>query len=169
MDSIGKARQTATIERRTFMTKSKIILLAGLIAIATPALAHDEGHGPKLTDTGKYGGVITAVVESKDAALGTKAPLVYKAELTRSEDGTVRVYLYDAAMKPLPVESLEKTAKATVIAVKGGKEVTAPFALTLEGNSFVGKAPAPAAKPFNIDVILKGGGKELLAAFDNLD
>jgi hypothetical protein len=153
------------------MSKTKIILLAGLLAIATPVLthAHDEGHGPKLTDTGNYGGLITAVVEAKDASKGAQAPLVYKAELTRSEDGTVRLYVYDKTLKPLPVESLDKTAKAMVIATKGGKEVTAPFTLTLEGNSFVGKAPTPASKPFNIDVTFKTKDKDLLAAFDNLD
>lgn len=151
------------------MRNTTIILLARLVAIATPIWAHDGGHGPKLTDTGNYGGVMTAVVEAKDAAKGAHAPLVYKAELTRSEDGTVRVYVYDNTLKPLPAEALAKTGKATVIAMKGGKEVTAPFTLTVEGKAFVGKAPAPAAKPFNIDVTFTSKDKELLAAFDNLD
>ena len=146
-----------------------MIFLAGFFAIATPVFAHDEGHGPKLTDTGNYGGVITAVVESKDAGKGAQAPLLYKAELVRSEDGTVRVYVYDKNLKPLPVESLEKTAKAVVISSKGGKEITTPFTLNLEGISLVGKAPPPAAKPFNIDLTFKTKDKELLAAFDNLD
>lgn len=153
------------------MRKTKIILVAGLLTL-TPSLsvyAHDGGHGPKLTDTGKYGGVITAVVEAKDTPKGAAATLVYKAELTRSEDGTVRLYVYDTTMKPLSPDALEKTAKAVVIASKGGKETTVPFTLTLEGASFVGKVPQPAGKPFNIDVTLKAKEKELFAAFDNLD
>ncbi|MBI4346246.1 MAG: hypothetical protein HY553_05285, partial [Elusimicrobia bacterium] len=69
------------------------LLLAA--ALASAAYAHDEGHGPKLTDQPPQGGVLTAVVEAKDAKLGPAAALVYKAELVRSDDGTVRVTLYD--------------------------------------------------------------------------
>ncbi len=151
------------------MKKSKILLLAACLAWTSPLLAHDEGHGPKLTDTGNYGGVLTAVVESKDASKGAKAPLVYKAELTRSEDGTVRVYVYDQKMKPLPADTLDKTASANVISSKGGKIVSTPFSLNLDGASYIGKAPAPASKPFSIDVTFKSKTQELLAAFDNLD
>lgn len=151
------------------MKKTKTLLLAACLAWTSPLLAHDEGHGPKLNDTGSYGGVLTAVVESKDAPKGTKAPLVYKAELTRSQDGTVRLYIYDQAMKPLPADTLNKTASANVISSKGGKVVATPFSLNLEGASYVGKAPPPATKPFSIDVTLKSKTQELLAAFDNLD
>lgn len=151
------------------MKKTKILLLAACLTWTSPLLAHDEGHGPKLTDTGNYGGVITAVVESKDAPKGAKAPLVYKAELTRSEDGTVRVYVYDKMMKPLPGDTLAKTASAIVISSKSGKEVTTSFILNLEGAGFIGKAPPPASKPFSIDITFKSKTQELLAAFDNLD
>ncbi len=151
------------------MKKTKILLLAACLAWTSPLFAHDEGHGPKLTDTGNYGGVLTAVVESKDASKGAKAALVYKAELARSEDGTVRIYVYDPTMKPLPADALNKTATANVISVKGGKVTALPFSLNLEGTNYVGKAPAPAAKPFSIDVTFKSKTQELLAAFDNLD
>lgn len=143
--------------------------LFGLIALTTPALAHDEGHGPKLSDTGQYGGTVTAVVESKNAALGPKAPLLYKAELVRTEEGVVRVYFYDTAMKALPLTDFDKTGKANLIAMSGGKETVTSFPLTWEGNSLTGKAPKPASKPYNIDVLVKMKEKELLAAFDHLD
>lgn len=149
--------------------KTKWITLAACLMLATPALAHDEGHGPKLTDTGSYGGVVTAVVAAKDAGLGAKAPLVHKAELVRSEDGTVRVYLYDKDMKPLDVTAFDKSAKANLIAMTAGKETVLPFTLQLEGNSFIGKAPQAPAKPFNIDVVMKAKNEEFLSAFDNLD
>lgn len=169
MDSIRETRSHSTLIRRLMMKKSKILLLAGFLAWTSPLLAHDEGHGPKLTDTGSYGGVITAVVESKDAPKGAKAPLVYKAELTRSEDGTVRVYVYDKTMKPLPADTLNKTASAVVISTKNGKDVTTPFSLNLDGASYSGKAPQPSSKPFSIDITFKSKTQELLAAFDNLD
>lgn len=143
------------------------ILLAA--SLAMPALAHDEGHGPKTTDAAKMGGVMTAVVLAKDAKLGPKAALVYKAELTRSDDGTVRVYLYDAAMKPLDPARFGKSAKAVLESHKKKKTTKTPFTLTLEDGAFTGKAPKAASKPFNIDALFKEGDKEFLAAFDNLD
>ena len=143
------------------------LLLA--VTLSSPALAHDEGHGPKLADGGRMGGVVTAVVLAKEAKLGPKAALQYKAELTRAEDGTVRVYFYDAEMKALDPARFEKAGKAVLIAVKKKKTTTAPFKLELKDGAFIGKAPKAASKPYNIDVTVKEGKNELLAAFDGLD
>lgn len=143
------------------------VLLAA--ALSTTAMAHDEGHGPKLTDAGKIGGVVSAVVDAKDAKLGLKAAMVYKAELVRSEDGTVRVYLYDKDMKLLDLAKFGKTAKAVLETVKKKKVTRKPFLLKIDGDAFMGKAPKAPSKPFNIDVTIKDGDKDLLAAFDNLD
>jgi len=143
------------------------ILLAASLTL--PAFAHDEGHGPKLTDAGKMGGVLTAVVLAKDAKLGPSAPLVYKAELTRADDGTVRVYLYDKDMKPLDVSALPKTADAFLQSQKKKKWTSVPFKLNRTEEGYEGKAPKPSGKPFNIDVKIKEGARELLAAFDGLD
>lgn len=138
-------------------------------ALSLPAAAHDEGHGPKLTDAGKMGGVLTAVVLAKDAKLGTKAELVYKAELTRAEDGTVRVYLYDKDMKPMSGAALPKKAKAVLQSKKGKKWTSVAFPLKATAAGFEGKAPKPAGRPFNIDVTFTEDKRELLAAFDGLD
>lgn len=145
---------------------------AGLLlaaALSTAAYAHDEGHGPKLTDQPPQGGVLTAVVEAKDAKLGPKAPLVYKAEIVRSEDGTVRVTLYDQELKPLDVKKFDKKADAVLIVEKKKKVATKKFPLALDEGSFVGKMPKPSGKPYNIDVTVTEGKRKLLAAFDNLD
>lgn len=146
-------------------------LVALTLSLAAPSPAHDEGHGPKLTDAGKMGGVVTSVVAAKDAKLGPKAAMLYKAELTRAEDGTVRVYLYDAAMKPLDGARFGKDAKAVLIALKrkGKKETLSPFKLLFKDGAFAGQAPKAASKPFNIDVTFTEGKEKLLAAFDNLD
>lgn len=143
------------------------VLLAASLSL--PAFAHDEGHGPRLTDGGKMGGVMTAVVLAKDARLGAMAPLVYKAELTRADDGTVRVYFYDKEMKPLDLSGLPKTAKASLEAKKRKKWTSTPFVLEKGVDGYEGKVPKPAGKPFNIDVTIKEGKRELLAAFDGLD
>jgi hypothetical protein len=143
------------------------VLLAALLSL--PAFAHDEGHGPKLTDAGKMGGVVTAVVLVKEAKLGPKAVLLYKAELTRSEDGIVRVYLYDKDMRPLDPARFGRSAKAVLESHKKKKTSRTSFPLTLEDGAFTGRAPKAPGKPFNIDAAFKEGDKELLAAFDNLD
>lgn len=147
--------------------KKMIIALA--LVISGTAFAHDEGHGPKLADTGKYGGLVSGVVLKADAKKGASAALVHKAELVRSADGTVRVYLYDQKMAPLDLKGFEGKGTASLGAKVKGKYKESAFALELKENSFVGKMPKPEGKPYNIDVTVKENGRELLTAFDNLD
>lgn len=145
----------------------KGLMLSALLATGV-AFAHDEGHGPKLSDTGKYGGLVSAVVKKADAAKGAHADLVYKAELSRA-DGSVRVYIYDKDMKPVDLAAFEPKASAEMAAKIKGKWKSSTFALERQGNAFHGKMPKVEGKPFNIDVTLKSSGTELLSAFDNLD
>lgn len=145
------------------------ILFLLLISIPAVSTAHDEGHGPKLTDTGMFGGIVTAVVNQGDASKGSEADLVYKAELVRSQDGTVRVYFYDKTMKPLKMAAFDKTADAVLITFSGDKENVEKFNLGLEGKAFKGNSPKAKSKPYNIDVVFTENGKKYLAAFDNLD
>lgn len=133
------------------------------------AFAHDEGHGPKVSDTGKFGGLVSAVVLKADAKKGAKADLVLKAELVRSVDGTARVYMYDTAMKQLDLKGFDTKGSALVITRVKGKTKETKFALELKDNSFIGKMPKITKKPYNMDVTVKQDGKELLSAFDNLD
>ena len=150
------------------MTKT-ILTMALLIGFSGTALAHDEGHGPKLSDTGKYGGLVSPVVKKAEAKLGPKAGLVHKAELARAADGTARVYLYDTEMKALGLENFEKKTTATVGSRVKGKWKQVAFNLEQKNGAFVGKMPKPESKPYSIDVNLKEGSTELLTAFDNLD
>lgn len=149
--------------------KQQILTAALLVFTGFAAQAHDEGHGPKLADTGKYGGLVSAVVAKADASKGTKATLVYKAELVRSADGNVSVYFYDADMKPLDIKKLDAKGSATLAAKVKGKWKTTNFDLAAKEKSFEGKMPKPEGKPYDIDVTVKENGKELLSAFDNLD
>ena len=143
------------------------LTLASLISMQ--AMAHDGGHGPKIADTGKYGGLVSAVVSKADAPKGASAPLVHKAELVRAADGTVRVYLYDAGMAPLDLKTFDPKASATLAVKVKGKWKDTSFPLEVKEKAFVGKMPKPEGKPYNIDVTIKEAGKELLSAFDNLD
>lgn len=151
------------------MKKSFSMLVAAILLTGVSAFSHDGGHGPKIMDSGKQGGVVAPVIDAKDAKKGAKAGFVHKAELVRSEDGAVRIYLYDKEMNPLDLSKFDKTAKGVVEFKKSRKWVKNYFTLTQEQGVFVGKAPKSSAKPFNIDVTLKEGGRELLTAFDNLD
>jgi len=145
------------------------LLLAALLG-AAPAMAHDEGHGPKLTDQGLQGGIVSPVLEEKDANKGAKATVLHKAELVRSEDGTVRIFVYDTAMKPFDSSGLDKTAAGKVVyrgrKLKGTSDAVE---LKMEGAAYVGKMGKPKGKPFDLEVAFGGGGKKLFVAFSNLD
>lgn len=147
----------------------KKLICALALGFAANAYAHDEGHGPKLSDTGKFGGVVSGVVLKADAKKGAAAALVHKAELVRSADGTVRVYLYDEKMSPLDLKGFDGNGSASLAAKVKGKYKESTFALEKQENVFVGKMPKPDGKPYNIDVTVKESGRELLTAFDNLD
>ncbi len=146
----------------------KFITLVLLLS-AGPVIAHDGGHGPKLTEAAKNGGIIAPVIKASDLKAGSKATVLYKAELVRNEDGGVVVYLFDSEMKPLSLANFQKTVKADLEYKKKGKWTKLPFELALEGETFKGKAPTAPQKPFNIDIHLNDGKDALLVAFDRLD
>lgn len=151
------------------MKLKSILIATALVMTSLPIQAHDEGHGPKLSDTGKFGGLVAAVVEKKEANLGAKAKLHYKAELVRSPDGKVQLYLYDAEFKPVDASTWDKKGKASMASKKKGKWQSKDFDLTYDGKAFTGQMPELIGKPFNLDFVLKEKDKELLTAFDNLD
>ena len=146
--------------------KTCIILL---LTIGISAFAHDEGHGPKITDAAKQGGIVAPVVLAKDAGLGTKAPMQHKAEIVRSQDGTIRVYFYDQKMESLKSGALGPKANGVLISGKKGKMSEQKFELQWKDDHYEGKSPKPTRKPYNIDVKVMEGTNELLVAFDNLD
>lgn len=147
----------------------KKLILALTLNFTTLSFAHDGGHGPQLSDTGKFGGIVSSVVLKSDVSKGDKAALVYKAELARSQDGTVRVYVYDEKMNQLDLSTFEADGSALLAAKVKGKYKNSTFSLKKEGKSFIGKMPKPEGKPYNIDVTLKEKTRELFSAFDNLD
>lgn len=145
----------------------KFLVLA--LVLSLNSFAHDEGHGPKLTDAPKQGGIVSSVVLAKDAGLGTKAEMKHKAEIVRSQDGTVRIYFYDKTMNPVKAGVLAPKAGGNLISGKKGKFTEQKFDLVWKDDHFEGKFPKPNRKPYNIDVKVLEGTSELLVAFDNLD
>lgn len=144
-------------------------LFVVLMIFALNVSAHDEGHGPKLTDASKQGGIVAPVVLAKEASLGTKAAMKYKAEIVRSQEGIVRVYFYDQKMDSLKTGILASKANAILISGKKGKMTEQKFELIWKEDHFEGRSPKPVRKPYNIDVKVMEGATELLVAFDNLD
>lgn len=154
------------------MTRLTHVLLTCLaLGIGLPAVAHEGGHGPAPTGVGKYGGVLASVIQKNTLGQpGTHRAVVYNAELTRADDRTVRMYLYHPKSNAsLDLSRFDTTAQAFVEVVHKGTHAHTPFALTREKNAFVGKAPAPARKPFTIEATFREGDRELFVAFDNLD
>jgi len=147
----------------------KVLIITALL-MSQLVQAHDEGHGPKLVDQPKFGGKIAAVINKVEVKKGTKAKLLYKAELTKNNQNMVRVYLYDKDMKPLTLESF-KSAKAQLQFKdrKTKKWDSFDFNLDKKENAFVGKLPQSPRRPFNIDVSINGKDKKLFMAFDNLN
>jgi len=147
----------------------KRVTLTLTLVMSIMSFAHDQGHGPKLSDSGKYGGSISGVILKTEVNKGSSATLVHKAELVRSADGVVRVYLYDKKMKPLDLNRFDLKARASLVSKVKGKLTESLFTLEQKETAFVGKMPNAASKPYSIDIIFKEGRYELLTAFDNLD
>ncbi len=148
----------------------KTLILGLVLVLSTLAIAHDEGHGPLITDSAKHGGVVAPAIQASHAKLGRHAPLIYKGELLRSEEGGVRVYLYTPNMQAFSLSKFEKKGKAILeFKTKKGWDKK-EFSLTFSGDSFIGVLPkCTLRKPYNIDVFLTEGKKTLLIAFDHLD
>lgn len=144
------------------------IMLVGL-TLSAQLFAHEGGHGPQITDSGKFGGVLTSVIEEGEAVKHGQAKMLYKAELVRSETNEVTVYIYDEKMNLIPMDKFSKDGKGSVEIQKNKKYVTTDFKLAAKGNHFEGIAPKPEKRPFNIDVHFSEGNRKLFAGFNNLD
>lgn len=145
----------------------KSLLIGLTLLFSTLALAH-EGHGEMPTELSKFGGIMGNVVsEAKMEAKVKNNPPIMKAEIVRSEDGTVRVYLYDLKMNQLKLEGLSKEAQGTVENRRA--KTKEKFTLMGHGDHFMGKIPKQKKKPFDIYVTFKKGTEKLFVGFDNLD
>jgi hypothetical protein len=147
----------------------KLVFVSSLLC-SFVALAHDEGHGPKVTDQPLQGGMVMPVIDKKEAAKGASAALVYKAELVRKEDGTAHLYVYDSSMKALSPDAFVKEAKAKIGPMrKNPKWKSEEMKFSFIDGAFVGKLPKIKVKPYYIDITLTEAKRELLTAFENLD
>jgi nitrogen fixation protein FixH len=142
------------------------LLSAFILLLSLNLFAHDEGHGPAITDESMQGGKVTAIINYKEVNNGRKAKMLYKGELV-VEGTNVKLYVYDKNMKDV---SLDKFSN-TVDAVQLERGNSSKFTLKLSDNKkyFEGKRLKNKRVPYNIDVKIKQGDKTLFGAFDGLD
>jgi len=139
--------------------KSLILIISMFIA-NSGVIAHDGGHhDPHAADPSKR-------IEPIFAKSGAKTEPLYKGALTRNEEGIVRLSVYDAHTSAPTTKEFKKTAQG-VLSAKNTKGLN--FELTLDGATYVGKAPKPPKKPFNIDITLNDGTQDLIVTFKKLD
>jgi hypothetical protein len=158
--------------------------------LSPQALAHEGGHAPTVNDSGRYGGIVAGVMEhnhdhnhhdhddhhshshhhTKDDPEVHEAPGVrYKAELVRSADQVLRLYLFNTDMSPVSPSLLSPTADAELTSMAGKKKSKQTFTLKLAGRNYQGNLPNQTNKPFDAEFVLKIAGKEMVVAFDHLD
>lgn len=145
----------------------KFITVLALLLLSFSSFSH-EGHGEMPVEPAKYGGILGNVVS--EAKMQTKIkhnPSLMKAEIVRSEDGTVRIYLYDLKMVQSKLDGISKEAKGVVESIKGKTKDT--FTLQAHGDHFMGIVPKQKKKPFNIYLTFSKGAEKLFVGFDNLD
>ena len=143
----------------------KLLTFLTSMALSLSLFSH-EGHGEMPTEPAKYGGILGSVVSEVKMLAGAKDnPTIMKAEIVRSEDGTVRVYLYDVNMVQSKLEGISKDAKG----ILDNNKTSHSFDLRAHRDHFMGKIPKQRKKPFNIYVTFSKGAEKLFVGFDNLD
>lgn len=147
--------------------KQFLVILSFIFSLS--ALAHEGGHG-HVAEGGKFGGIMSPVIDKKEEGKGEKAHTLYKAELVRSASGKLSLYIFDNKMNltDLAVFSDEVIAKLEV-KKKGKYTYFGDFKLKKNGNHFTGVLPQVEYKPFSIDLFLKKGQQNLFVGFSNLD
>ncbi len=147
----------------------KLFLYCFSLLISINLFAHEGGHG-EVEEGGKFGGVMSPIVIKSQAGTGTKATVIYKAELVRAESGKISFYIFDPQMKLLDLKNFSPEIAAKLEVKKKGKfTYVGEFKLIKNGNHFTGQLPKIDYKPFNIDFFLKRDSQDLFVGFSNLD
>lgn len=147
---------------------TKLVLLISLL-FTFNVFAHEGGHG-HVEEGGKFGGIMSPIVHKKQAGMGDKATVLYKAELVRAESGKLSFYIFDNNMKLVDLKPFAEEMTANLEVKKKGKfTYVGEFKLKKNGNHYTGQLPKIEYKPFNIDFYPKLGKQDLFVGFSNLD
>lgn len=147
--------------------KQFLVILSFVFSLSS--FAHEGGHG-HVAEGGKFGGIMSPMVDKKEEGKGDKAHTLYKAELVRAASGTLSLYVFDNKMNLIDLSSFANEVTAKLEVKKKGKYTYfGDFKLKKNGNHFTGTLPQVEYKPFSIDLFLKKGQQELFVGFSNLD
>lgn len=147
----------------------KTIFILLLTLVCSVSFAHEGGHG-SIKEGGKFGGVMSPIVDDAQAGMGDKAKILYKAELVRTESGKLSLYIFDDKMNLVDLGVFDNEVDSNLEVKKKGKfTYVGKFKLTKHGNHFMGQLPKIDYKPFNIDFYLMKGKQKLFVGFSNLD
>ncbi len=145
----------------------KIALSAALVLFSVTAFGHDEGHGPKIKNQGKYGGRMSSVIFKKDAS-NKHAKAQYAAEMTSSADGTLRLYFYDTKLQPASISVKQVTGNASYKSKDTRKSTTSKIEFKQNGSSFDSKLPADIGGTVSLEVDIATKDGEYMAAFPRI-
>ncbi len=147
--------------------KKFAVLAVALLALTV--VAHEGGHG-SVSEGGKFGGIMSPIVDRAEEGKGDKATTLYKAELVRAESGKLSLYVFDGKMTVQDLAAFGEEVEAKLEVKKKGKfNYFGTFKLRKAGNHFEGQLPKVEYKPFNIDLFLTRGPQKLFVGFSNLD
>lgn len=145
----------------------KVLIFITTLFISLSAFTHVGHEMP--TEPAKYGGVLGNVMEESKGHRhkGHDERPLLKAEVVRSEDGTIRLYVYDLKMNQLKADAFSKEARVTVDNRRA--KTKDKFTLKAAGDHFIGTMPKQRKKPFDLYITLNRSTEHLFVAFDNLD
>ncbi len=157
------------------------IVLSCIAFVSALSFAHDGPHGPDINDGGNYGGQLAAVIKlgDKHDHEGEKGgkhkehepEIEYKAEFVRKEGQEVQLFFYqkDNINKNADISSFPAKLDGSVESEWKGKKEQQAFTFEKKGDLYVGKAPTPKRKPFNLEVQFKMKGETYFAGIKNQD
>lgn len=147
----------------------KILMMTLCLCFSLLAVAHEGGHG-EISESGKYGGITAPVVDMKEAGTGSKAKVLLKAELVRTETGKLSLYIFDEKMNLVDLSKMGPEVEAKLEVKKKGKfTYFGTFKLVKSKNHYSGQLPKIEYRPFNIDFFLTKNDQKLFVGFSNLD
>ena len=150
-----------------------LTLILVTVLLIAPALAHDEGHGPKMgKERPKYGGKLANFVEMKTEngkVTLAETPLL-KGELAKVGKNELRLFIYDTEMKPIKLDAVTAVKGFVETKDRKTKQWTreGEFEMDDKRRYLSARIPGKPRRPFNIEIELLHNDKKLLAHFSHI-
>lgn len=146
------------------MLKKLLFVVSLVFMTIQPAIAHDEGHGPKIKKQGKFGGKISSVI-LKSEELSKDAKIQYIAELTKNNDGKLRIYFYDSEMNETKILVENLKGEFSFKNKKTSKNEIHKFAFQAGKDGVEANIPKEITRLSNIEITFSLKGTDYFVAF----